>query len=118
VTAAPVLTVPCSYCHRQPSVQDVRFLSTGQRMCPRCQEWHAEALRVLAGESRGAAECQECGVPFLAHADERSGDYRLYVVPKDGIYQMLCGTCKDAYVAKMRRLYQGTKFGSEELKIA
>jgi hypothetical protein len=42
----------------------------------------------------------------------------MYVVPKDGIYQVHCATCVAAYVAKRADLYKGTQFGSEVLKIS
>jgi hypothetical protein len=41
----------------------------------------------------------------------------MYVVQKDGIYQVLCLACVQVYAPKRRDLYKGTKFGAEVLKI-
>jgi len=81
-------------------------------MCLRCHEWHGHALAVLAGAvPRG---CQECGLSLEAlNAITPGATTRMYVVPKDGVYQVLCATCKDAYCAKRADLYRGTPFGSE-----
>ena len=86
-------------------------------MCRGCLEWHGHALQILAGAMpRG---CQECGVSTRQLYDLTAGPtIRMYVVPKDGIYQVLCTTCKDAYCAKRADLYRGTKFGHEDLKLA
>ena len=43
---------------------------------------------------------------------------RMYVVPKDGVYQVLCLACKNTYCAKRADLYRNTKFGHEVLKLA
>lgn len=81
-------------------------------MCLRCHEWHGHALRILAGEfPRG---CQECGLTLEQLNTLGTGaTTRMYVVPKDGIYQVLCAICKDAYCAKRADLYRATQFGSE-----
>ena len=44
-------------------------------------------------------------------------EVRMYVVPKDGIYQLLCAGCVKPYLPKRKDLYRGTKFGTETLKI-
>jgi len=41
----------------------------------------------------------------------------MYVVPKDGIYQMLCSACSRPYVSKRADLYRGTEFGRKTLKL-
>ena len=38
-------------------------------------------------------------------------DVPLYVVPKDGLYQLLCKQCVVPYVKKRADLYKGTEFG-------
>jgi hypothetical protein len=56
--------------------------------------------------------CQECGITFT-QLRERSldGDIRMYVHAKDGLYQILCRACSDAYVPKRVDLYGATAFG-------
>ncbi len=86
-------------------------------MCGKCREWHQHALAVLAGE--GPHGCQACNKSDDTLRGESPGDdYRMYVVPADGAYQLLCKACKDLFVVKQRRLYRGTRFGQEVLKIA
>lgn len=85
-------------------------------MCRRCHEWHGHALAVLAGAMpRG---CQECGLSLEQLNDlDVSAITRMYVVPMDGIYAVLCLPCKEAYCAKRGDLYRGTEFGTR-LKLA
>ncbi len=42
---------------------------------------------------------------------------KMYVVQKDGIYQLLCATCCQQYLPKRADLYSGSQFGSEALKL-
>jgi hypothetical protein len=41
----------------------------------------------------------------------------MYVVPRDGIYQILCRECAARYLPKRHDLYKGTAFGHAALKI-
>ena len=105
----------CHWCSRWQLPGDLLRLSTGQPMCFRCHEWHGHALQVLGGAlPRG---CQECRMS-LEDLATLTGDpaMRMFVVPKDGIYQVLCAPCKDAYCRKRQDLYKNTKFG-QELKL-
>lgn len=111
-----VIASRCHWCSRQLSPLDLAEFSSGQRMCSRCHEWHVHALQVLAGElPRG---CQGCGLTLAELNSFATGaTVRMYVVPKDGVYQVLCVTCKDAYCAQRADLYRGTQFG-QRLKLA
>jgi hypothetical protein len=105
-----VMRERCNWCSRQLPPSDLGKFSTGQAMCAKCHEWHGHALAVLSGAlPRG---CQECGISLDdLNALTGGATTRMYVVPKDGIYQVLCLTCKDAYCRKRLDLYQNTKFG-------
>lgn len=105
-----VVGVKCHYCSRFRNPKEVLRLTGGPIMCWQCWEWHQEALRMLAGQPpRG---CQQCGVSFAALQERAAGgDIRMYVHAKDGIYQILCRTCSDGYVAKRADLYRRTEFG-------
>lgn len=109
--------IRCSYCSKQRPEFRVHRMASGQVICDDCLEWHQHALEFLGGGMpRG---CQECGVSWEFLRDSTPGDeVRMYVVPKDGILQVLCAECVRAYVPKRADLYMGTKFGSEVLKIA
>lgn len=111
-----IVAARCHWCSRQVSPYDLFNLSTGQAMCLGCHEWHGYALDVLAGGvPRG---CQECGLTLdQLNALTDAPTTRMYVVPKDGVYQVVCATCKDAYCAKRADLYKGTEFGHERLKL-
>ena len=102
----------CNWCSREQPSGDLLHLSSGQAMCLRCHEWHGHALQVLSGAiPRG---CQECGLSTDQLAALTSGPAtRMFVVPKDGIYQLLCATCKDRYCRKRSDLYRATQFGQE-----
>lgn len=85
-------------------------------MCFHCYEWHLKALAVLAGTPPPG--CQECGVTFGAlQAASADGNTRMYVHPKDGLYQVLCPLCSDRYTHKRADLYGDTAFGfAQQLK--
>jgi hypothetical protein len=82
-------------------------------MCARCLEWHLHALALLSGDIPPG--CQECGLTFrVLQRAAGDADVRLYVVPRDGIYQVLCRRCCDLYVRSRRDLYKGTEFGFQQ----
>jgi hypothetical protein len=87
-----------------------------QIICDDCMDWHQKAIALLAGEA--ITGCQGCGASWEILCD-RDLDSRipLYVVPKDGIYQVLCSLCVRPYVAKRADLYRGTAFGAEHLNL-
>jgi hypothetical protein len=94
----------------------VIYIGTGGAcMCWLCWEWHNQALEALAGNPPSG--CQVCGVTYT-QLQERSpnGDSEvgMYVHPKDGIYQVLCRACSDAYELQRVDLYRPTQFGYEK----
>ncbi|HTB10950.1 MAG TPA: hypothetical protein VK752_05240 [Bryobacteraceae bacterium] len=99
----------CRYCSKQRPPEEM--LPMG--MCARCLEWHMHALDLLAGKIPPG--CQECGLSFsVLERAAADADVRLYVVPRDGIYQVLCRRCCDVYVRSRRDLYKGTPFGFQQ----
>jgi len=106
----------CSFCSRERAGFRIHQLAAGQTICDYCLEWHCNALEVLGGGvPRG---CQECGASWELLRDSTLGvEVKVYVVPKDGIYQVLCLACVRKYTAKRADLYRGTRFGSEVLKL-
>lgn len=106
-----VTAVRCHYCSRQvPAWRTHRLGDHAQLICDDCLDWHNKAIDLLAG--RAMPGCQACGATceFLRNS-ELSGEIRMYVVPKDGIYQVLCQSCCGPYVAKRSDLYRETPFG-------
>ncbi len=92
-------------------------MASGQAICEECLSWHIHAVEFLGGAvPRG---CQECGKTWEFLRDSTLGDeVRMYVVPKDGIYQIHCALCVREYVRKRSDIYRGTQFGSEVLKLS
>jgi hypothetical protein len=79
--------------------------------CWTCFEWHLHAMRMLC-QGVIPPGCQECGVSSEALAAAAGGaDVRMYLHPKDGIYQVLCKRCSDSYERKQNRLYKDTPYG-------
>ena len=74
--------------------------------------WHLAALDVLAGGIPPG--CQACGATweFLRDSAVGAENVSMSCVPKDGILQLLCKPCCDAYVLKRADLYKGTPFGA------
>jgi hypothetical protein len=109
----PRLKVRCHYCSRFRPQWRVHQLGTpgkpAQTICDVCLDWHQRAIDVLAGNA--ISGCQACGATWATLRDREPGvDVRLYVVPRDGIYQVLCKACVTPYVAKRGDLYAGTAF--------
>lgn len=100
----------CRYCAKARPAEEIL---TGAGICVRCLEWHQRALDLLAGELPPG--CQECGLTFERIRDATAGaEVKMYVVPRDGIYQVLCRPCCDVYVRKARTLYRGTAFAKSQ----
>jgi hypothetical protein len=105
----------CNWCSRQRAPSELLPLSTGQSMCRQCFEWHNHALAILSGAvPRG---CQQCGTTMRdLNALATGATVRMYVVPIDGVYGVLCAVCKDTYCRKRADLYKDTQFG-QRLKL-
>jgi hypothetical protein len=102
----------CHYCsHFRPEWRVHRLGVAAQTICDYCLEWHHRALDVLAG--RAISGCQTCGASWETLRDRSPGvEVKLYVVPKDGIYQVLCADCIQPYTGARRDLYGGTAYGA------
>ena len=105
------ISTRCNYCSRQLPAWRIHALAGGaQRICDDCLEWHNKAIEFLAGNTMPG--CQACGVTWeFLHDSTLNGNVRMFVVPRDGIYQILCATCIRPYIEKRVDLYRATKFG-------
>jgi hypothetical protein len=110
-------TVRCHYCSKWLPIWLAHRLGSpdrpAQTICENCLDWHQRAIDLLAGNA--ISGCQACGATWATLRDRPQGgppgaDVRLYVVPRDGVYQVLCKTCVAPYVAKRGDLYRGTAF--------
>jgi hypothetical protein len=100
----------CNWCSRQLPRFRVSPMASGQGICDDCLDWHKHAMAFIGGEClpRG---CQGCGLTWEVLRDSTVGvEVRMYGVPKDGIYQLLCAACVRPYVARRADLYKGTQF--------
>lgn len=104
----------CPSCGKGRSPRDILRFGDGGcvRMCLQCYEHHIKALDMLNTGNPPAA-CQECNTPAesLRNAD---GNFRMYLHQKDGVYQVLCEWCSDAYERKRRDLYGSTPYGVQK----
>lgn len=106
-----IIGVRCHYCSKSRSPREVIYLPGGKMLCWRCYEWHGHAMGLLA-KGEPPPGCQECGAKFDAMQEVNArGDMPVYLHPKDGVYQVLCGKCSDAYVQKRADLYGSTQYG-------
>jgi hypothetical protein len=111
-----VIKVRCHYCSQFRHPLEVLPIGTGGVvMCWRCHEWHCQNIEALAkgGVPHGCFECRatwdELRLRFAA--GDNPDDVKMYLVPRDGIYQLLCRTCSDAYELKRADLLRGTLYG-------
>jgi hypothetical protein len=104
----------CHYCSKFRPHSEINHMGAGGvKICFRCMEWHDKAIRLLAGEPPPG--CQECGITFADLKEFDSlGNLRMWLVVKDGIYQILCTTCSDAYEKKRADLYRETVYGQRK----
>lgn len=111
-----VVAVRCNWCSKERPEFRVHRIASGQVICDHCLEWHLAALEVLNGNApRG---CQHCGASWEQLQRATPGhQVRMYVVPKDGIYQLLCATCVRPYTQQRSDLYRNTNYG-KELKLS
>lgn len=119
-----VISVRCHYCSKARSPREVVNLGgvvkrtaagvvrEGQAtMCWACYERHCATVKYL-GSGELPKGCMECGTSMEAlRAREADGNARLWVHWKDGIYQMLCRGCSDAYEKRRLDLYGDTAYG-------
>lgn len=107
-----LISVRCHYCSRWLAASRIhRIAGHAQAICDDCFDWHNRALEFLAGGP--PAGCQHCMATWEILRDRAPGAaVRLYVVPRDGIYQMLCSNCVQPYIQKRKDLYKDTAFGA------
>lgn len=109
-----VMGVRCHYCSQYRPPRDVQSMGAGgAKICLRCLEWHQKALMALCGNPPPG--CQTCGVKFRDLKEfDGAGNLRMYVVQKDGIYQVICQTCNEKYLPLRRDLFRDTLFGKQK----
>ena len=105
-----VMAVKCHYCAKFHNPRQTRLLSCRVQMCEQCEEWHLAALKMIAGDPPKG--CQVCGLSYRELELIVGSKVRFVAVPKDGIYQVLCGACADGYVVLRRDLVQDTAFAA------
>jgi len=114
-----VVSVRCHYCSKFRHPDDVHPIGTGGAvMCVHCREWHAENVSAITrgGVPKGCFECRitwaELRLRFAA--GDKPDEVKMFMVPKDGIYQLLCAKCTDAYERKRADLLRGTLYGQRK----
>lgn len=109
-TAIQTDRVRCRICQHGRNRQECAGGERSGYTCVRCLEWHFHALDVLGGAVPQG--CQECGLDWEAEKKRAiNGEVRMYAVPKDGIYQLLCAGCSKKYVHKRPDMYGDSEFG-------
>lgn len=111
-----LVSVRCTFCSRERPPHRVHRLQSNQVVCDHCMEWHHHAIAFLGGAVPPG--CQQCRATWEYLRDSTPGvEIRMYVVPKDGILQLLCGACVQTYLPKRADLYKGTQFGTDILNL-
>lgn len=117
IAAVPQLArVRCHYCSKARHPLEIAAIGQGgAKMCVDCYQWHLSSLKAIAagGVPPGCFECRATWDELrlrLAPGDNPD-EVKMFLVPKDGIYQLLCGMCIDAYERKRADLLRGTLYG-------
>ena len=104
----------CPYCSKFKLPGEILHLSGGMSICQRCFDWHCKALEVLA-TGKAPDGCQDCGITFEDLSNlSADGNTRMRLVPKDGVYQILCARCSEIYLPKRMDLLGGTRFAAQK----
>jgi hypothetical protein len=119
VNAPNVVSVRCHYCSVFRNPHEVFPIGIGGVvMCLRCREWHDANIDALAkdGAPKGCFECRVtwAELRLRLEAGDNPAELKMFLVPKDGIYQLLCRTCSDAYERKRADLLRGTLYGQRK----
>lgn len=98
----------CHQCSRFFSPNQLLAYDGGVMVCGDCLDKHRRTIGAIAGAEE--MTCCECGVHARRLLDA-GGKGRMYVHDKDGIKQLLCPRCSDAYERKRLDLYGDTEYG-------
>lgn len=113
-----VTTLRCHYCSKFRHPAEIIHIGTGgAKMCQHCYEWHLSSLNAVSkgGVPPGCFDCRATWDELRLRLD--AGDntsVKMILVPKDGIYQLLCRTCSNAYEQKRADLLSGTLYGQSK----
>lgn len=105
----------CHYCSRWNLRSETIDWPGGVKICASCYASHGRRLIDLLSTS--PKECGGCLLDFMLLAGDAAGNVGMRLVLKDGIYQLLCLPCADAYEQKVREQFKGTEYGAIKLKL-
>ena len=109
----PVVRERCPYCSKQVSPQDIIPIGTGgAKICLNCWQRHQQAMKMFAAKTPFfCSGCKNSLRNLILSSPDGNVTFRVYW--KDGIYQVLCKKCGDAYERKRLDLFGDTQYGWE-----
>lgn len=116
MTAPAIINAKCHYCSQWRLPGEIIQIGVGGvKMCFHCHEWHVKQIDAVAigGVPPGCFDCRKTWEELRLSFDlgDNPSEVKMFLVPKDGIYQLLCRTCSDAYEQKRADLLKGTQHG-------
>lgn len=115
MTSMAIFKQQCHYCQKWHLRSETIDWAGGVKICGSCYALHGKRLEDLV--SAPPEECGECRVKFFDLSGDAAGNVPMRLALKDGIYQLLCLPCADAYEQKVREQFKGTEYGANKLKI-
>ena len=110
--AIPIFSVRCHYCSGWANKHELVTIGAAAKMCWKCWERHLEALSMLKGDRLWS--CGGCKLSVQELNEQSTRPYiSMWVVFKDGIYQVLCTPCRLGYEQKRKDLFKGTPYGDK-----
>lgn len=94
----------CRRCSQYRFIEE--FVGGGpvEGYCHECWSWNAiEIARI-----RGITGCCDCQLTFERL---KAIGRRMFLVPKDGIYQILCQVCNDRWELLVKEMFKATRYG-------
>lgn len=78
--------------------------------CLQCYSDHC----IQIAQIRGIDLCCECKLTFTQLRARNGGKLRMTMVPKDGIYQLLCHICNARFEQLSKHFFKGTPYGKAQ----
>ena len=109
-----IVSVKCHSCQQFYDPREVISVAN-VHTCQKCWEWHEKAIQQLVTATGGCPECRRSHDEI--GRDYPNGEPEYVLVPKDGIYQLLCRRCEEAYALQRKEMFVGTEHGADVLKL-
>lgn len=101
----------CHQCSKWFHPEELHHWPGSVRVCRSCLEKHRQTMQAIEGLAD--FRCCECKI-HVSQTVGPDGEGRMFIHDKDGVKQILCPQCSDAYERKRLDLYADTDYGRQK----